>query len=67
MPSDKNGESRFPNEMDALKRYRDSEQNLFVKLVENQWIAALTDSFDARGFQRLLALRSTCKECFPYE
>ena len=61
------GESRFPDEMEALFRYKHDEGNLSAKLEENRLIAGLTEQFDPPAFQRLLEMRKYRSDRFPYE
>ncbi len=61
------GESRFPDEMEALFRYKYDEGNLSAKLEENRIIAGLLEQFDPPAFQRLLELRRYRYNRFPYE
>ncbi len=52
-----NCEVRFPNELEALSKYRYTTDNLSIKLEENLLIAKLIGHFDRNEFDRLLALR----------
>ena len=63
----RNRESRFPNELRALYRYRYNEENLSVKLAENRLIAELTQAFDAEKLEQLLRYRKYRCEHFNYE
>lgn len=62
-----NGESRFPNELDALKRYRCDAENLSVKFEENMLIAKLRDEFSKAEYEKFLAMRKYRMTRFPYE
>ncbi len=48
-----NGESRFPDELDALYNYSYDACNLELKLIENRIIASLSESFDSEEYKRL--------------
>lgn len=61
------GETRFPDEAQALLSYRYSAENLSIKAEEDALIAALTHDFDEEGFERLLRLRRFRHDRFPYE
>ena len=55
------------NEMEALYRYRYSEENLTVKLHENRLLLDMLEGTDAGRFKELLACRKYRSERFPYE
>ena len=61
------GESRFPDELDALYTYRYEDGNLSVKLAENQILCQLVNAFDGEQFKRLLAMRKYRSNTFAYE
>ena len=62
-----NQESRFPNELEALRKYAYSVANLTVKMKENHLISQLVDTFDKDLFDRLLTLRKMRQANHPYE
>ncbi len=51
------GESRFPNELDALWNYRYDAEYLSAKLEENRLLVGLVKKFDSNSFAKLAALR----------
>lgn len=63
----KQGEKRFPDEFDALKRYRLNAENLSVKLRENMLLVELSERFSVSKYEEFLALRRYRMEHFPYE
>lgn len=64
--SEKN-ESRFPNEMEALLRYRYDLQNLSLKIAENKLIIELIESFNQDLFDELINIRKYRLSLYPYE
>lgn len=60
-------ESRFPDETEALVRYRYDDQNLSLKLEESKLLIQLSERFDQVGWERFLSLRKYRQTCFPYE
>lgn len=62
-----NNESRWPNELEALSRYRCDTRNLSIKSLENRLIAMLAERFDTAEFERLLGLRRMRCDNFGYE
>lgn len=64
--SEKN-ESRFPNEMEALLRYRYDLQNLSLKITENKLIIELIESFNQDLFDELINIRKYRLSLYPYE
>lgn len=62
-----NGESRFPNEFEALKRYQYTAENLAIKWEENKLISKLVQEFQEEEFEKLLALRKYRSLHFEYE
>ncbi len=57
----------WPDELEALYRYRYDPENLSVKLRENELLLVLLDAFDEDAFRELLSLRKRRSEAFPYE
>ncbi|MFT4146505.1 MAG: hypothetical protein QM644_18840 [Mobilitalea sp.] len=62
-----NCDSRFPNELEALSKYRYMADNLSIKLEENILIAKLIGHFDRNEFENLLALRKYRMLHYEYE
>ena len=62
-----NNESRFPDELDALYKYKYNNENLSIKLEENKLIVKLLDNFNKEDFDKLLGLRKYRLEKFPFE
>lgn len=62
-----NNESRFPDELDALYKYKYSDENLSIKLEESKLIVSLLDNFNVNDFNRLLKYRRYRLTKFPYE
>ena len=62
-----NQECRFPNELDALYRYKYSNANLSLKLEENSIITELLEKFESEKLGRLLEIRKYRYSHFPYE
>ena len=63
----KNKESRFPQELNALQCYHYSDENLSIKLRENQLIAELTEKFSKEKLDLLLQYRRYRYNHFQYE
>ena len=63
----KSGIGCFPNELDALCKYKYSEANLDLKLTENHLLCALLQQFDGSVFEKLLGIRKYRCDNFPYE
>ena len=61
------GESRFPDEMDALEMYEYSPAYLSVKYRENKLLAELCERFSDTGFQEFLSLRKLRMAVYPYQ
>ena len=57
----------WPNEMEALFRYRYDAENLCLKLRENELLLSLLNGFDGAAFRELTALRKRRSEAFPFE
>ena len=57
----------WPDEMEALRRYRYDAENLCLKLRENELLLSLLDRFDAAAFRECMALRKYRSEAFPFE
>lgn len=62
-----NGWDCWPNEMEALFRYRYLPENLSLKLRENELLLRLLDRFDKGDYEALLSSRKTRSEQYPYE
>lgn len=62
-----NNESRYPNELDALLKYRYNSQNLSLKMRENYLIVELLESFNKEAFSELINIRLMRLKLFPYE
>lgn len=61
-----NKDSRFSDELDALYRYRYEEQNLNLKLQENQLLYHLSIRYDAEKFAEFLRRRKYRRNAFEY-
>ncbi|MDD4200639.1 MAG: hypothetical protein PHS19_04540 [Eubacteriales bacterium] len=61
------GESRFPDELEALSRYQYDEVNLSLKYNENKILLALADDFDRGSYTEFLSIRSYRRKVYPYE
>lgn len=61
------GESRFPNEMEALFNYYYSAENISIKLQEAAIMRDILINGNDAVFPQLLNLRKYRKEKFPYE
>ncbi len=57
----------FANEMEALYKYNYIEENLTMKLHENELLLLLADNFEQTKYEELLASREYRKGKFPYE
>ena len=57
----------WAKEMEALYKYKYSEENLNIKLHENKLLLEMLDGFDAESFEELLVCRKYRSEKFPYE
>lgn len=57
----------WPDEMEALFRYRYSTENLCLKLRENELLLKLLDRFDRADYNELTALKKLRSETYPYE
>ena len=57
----------WANEMEALYKYEYSEENLSIKLYENQLLLELLEKFDQEKYEELLACRKYRFEKYPYE
>ena len=57
----------WPQEMEALFKYRYGEENLCIKLHENKLLLELLEGFDDDKYKELLACRKYRSEKFPYE
>lgn len=57
----------FPNEMEALFRYRYCEENLSLKFAENRLLSELSESFSWERLESLLRSRKYRQGAFPYE
>jgi hypothetical protein len=57
----------WPDELDALYRYRYDAENLTLRLRENELLLALADRFDGAAMRELLALRKRRSLNCPYE
>ena len=64
---EKEGWNCFAKEMEALYKYRYDEENLSVKLHENQLLLDLLDGYDPSKYKELLSCRKYRQEKFPYE
>ena len=53
-----NHDSRFPDELDALYNYKYEEDNLNLKLTENQLLCRLSIRFEKALFEELLQIRA---------
>ncbi len=62
-----NEDARFPNELEALKEYSYTAENLSIKLEENKLLAKLIERFDPIEYEHLLQLRSFRLSHYEYE
>ena len=63
---DEQGWKCFPNEMEALYKYKYSEENLCVKLHENKILLEMLEEYDEEKYKELLACRKYRQKKFPY-
>lgn len=61
------GESRFPQEMEALSRYRYDEENLSLKYEENMLLVQMSDCFTPERYREFKAKRLYRRMHYPYE
>ena len=61
-----NQECRFSDELDALYNYKYEEDNLNLKVKENQLLSSLTTQFDKAMFDEFLQIRKYRQDAFPY-
>lgn len=61
------GERRFPDEREALFRYRYEAENLTAKLREAELLRAVLLEEDREAWEEFLRLRAKRRERFPYE
>lgn len=64
---EESGESRWSNEMDALKNYRNSAENVTGRLREAELMRRVARDGERSCFAELLAQRKARAERFPYE
>lgn len=57
----------FPNETEALFKYQYDEENLSLKLYENELLINLLDKFNKDDYYKLLEIRKYRKNKFPYQ
>lgn len=62
-----NKESRFPDEIKAVYQYKYTNENLSLKLKENELIITLLENFNQELFSDLLRLRKYRSVNFPVE
>ena len=62
-----NGESRFPDELDALYNYKYNDENFSIKLEENKILIKLLDNFNTDDFNQLLEYRKYRYDKYQYE
>ena len=62
-----NNESRFPNELDALYNYKYDNDNLSLKLEENNLIVELLNEFNIDKFNQFKKIRKFRSIHFKYE
>ena len=60
-------ESRYPNELEALIKYKYDLRNLSLKNLENKLIVELIDTFNRAKFDELMYIRKTRLALYPYE
>lgn len=60
-------EPRFVDELEALYKYKYIEENLSLKLKENQLLYSLLTKFDKNIFEEFLQIRKQRSESFRYE
>ena len=61
------GETRYPDEMEALQSYSILPGNLSEKHRENQLLSALHTEFSPKVFLQFLAIRCRRQQLYPYE
>ena len=61
------GESRFPEEVEALLKYRYSPLYLQIKFQENLLLASLHERFQVSDYEKFLSLRKRRMAQFPYQ
>ena len=61
------GETRYPDEMEALQSYSILPENLSEKHRENQLLSALHTEFSPEIFQKFLSIRCRRQQLYPYE
>lgn len=61
------GETRFPNEINALINYKYDSWNLTIKHTENLTLIKLLDNFNTNDYKLFLKLRKYRKENFPIQ
>lgn len=59
-------DSRFPDELDALYKYKYEEENLSLKLKENHLLYRISREFDRKSFDELLQIRKYRFDAFAY-
>ena len=64
---DRQGWDCWAKEMEALYKYKYSEENLNIKYRENKLLLELLEGFDAEKFKELLSCRKYRSVKFPYE
>lgn len=62
-----NNETRFPDELDALYKYKYDDENLSIKLEENKLVVKLLDNFNKDDFDKLLGLRKYRFDKYSFE
>lgn len=62
-----NNDTRFANELDALYNYKYVNENLSIKIEENNLIKELLERFEKDKFNRLLGLRKYRFNKYKYE
>ncbi len=60
-------EQRYPNELDALLKYKYDSRNLSLKMIENKRIVELVESFNLYNFDEFIKLRQYRLKMYPYE
>ena len=60
-------ESRFFDDVEALYNYRYDEENISIKIKENQLLDCLSTNFDKATFEEFLQIRKYRFETFRYE
>ncbi len=64
---EKQGWDCWPKEMEALYKYKYSEENLSIKLHENKLLLGMLEGYDEAKYKELLSCRKYRSEKFPYE